>query len=35
MDGRISITGLGIQIVRTNPNHDSLAVPSRYTDHIS
>ena len=21
MDGRISITGLGIQIVRTNPNH--------------
>lgn len=24
MDGRISITGLGIQIVRTNPNHDYL-----------
>ena len=35
MDGRISITGLGIQIVQTNPNHDSLAVPCRYTDHIS
>jgi hypothetical protein len=34
-DYKISITNLGIQIVRTNPEHESLTVPSQYTDHIS
>ena len=35
VSGRISITNLGIQIVRANPEHVSLTIPSQYTDHIS
>lgn len=34
-DGKISITNLGIQVVRTDPENKPLTIPSLYTDHIS